>query len=268
MNNHIENINEAEIKSVAKALTIINYMSEKSENVSLQQITKDLGLPKSTLAGLLKTLEQYNFVDKLENNKYELGIYLFELGTQVRKKIKLDVIAKPHLEKLANEIKETVNLGILDKCEVLLLDKYIPSTGFQIGAQIGTRLEAHSIALGKVLLSHLTDEEINNLYKDKTLTKNTPNTITDLEELKEELKIIKRQGYAVDNEELLQDMRCIAAPIYNNVGDIIAAASITTLVSRLTNEKLENKKGHLMYAVHKISKELGYDGQNQYEEVR
>lgn len=264
MSNNIENINNAEIKSVAKALTIINYMSKKSENVSLKQITEDLGLPKSTLAGLLKTLEQYNFVNKLENNKYELGIYLFELGTQVRKKINLDRIAKSHLEKLADEIKETVNLGILDKDEVLLLDKYIPSTGFQIGAQIGTRIEAHCIALGKVLLSDLTEQEINEIYEDRILTKKTKNTITNLGELKEELKIIKEQGYAVDNEELLEDMRCIAAPIYNNIGDIVAAVSITTLVSRLTNEKLENKKGHLLYAAHKISKELGYDSQNNY----
>ncbi len=232
-------------------------MSDKENNVTLKELTEELGFPKSTISGLLKTLEQYDFVNKV-NNKYELGIHLFELGTKVRKNTKLDVVARPYLEDLADKIKETVNLGILDNGKVLLLDKYMPSSGFQIGAQIGTRLEPHCIALGKVLLANLSERKIDNIYKDQELTKKTDHTITDYEELKKELKKIKDQEYAVDNEELLEDMRCIAAPIYNGGGENIAAISITTLVSRLKNEKLENKKGQLRYAARKISKDLGY----------
>lgn len=259
INNYLNKIENAEIKSVAKALTIIEYMSENGNNITLKEISKGLEIPKSTVAGLLKTLEQYNFINKLENNKYELGIYLFELGTKVRRKINLDVVAQPHLEKLAEDAKETVNLGVLDKGEVLLLDKYQPSSGFQIGAQIGTRIEPHCIALGKALLAHLTEDEINKIYSDKTLIKKTKYTITELDELKEELKKIKRRGYAVDNEELMEDMRCIAAPIYNNEGQNIASISISTLVSRLKNDKLENKKELLIKTARKISYELGYN---------
>lgn len=233
-------------------------MSENGNNVSLKEISQGLEIPKSTVGGLLKTLEQYNFVNKLDSNKYELGLYLFELGTTVRKKINLDVVAKPYLEKLAENAKETVNLGVLDKGEVLLLDKYQPSTGFQIGAQIGTRLEPHCVGLGKVLLAHLSEEKFDNLYSNKQLTKKTKYTITDIKELKKELSEIKNKGYGVDNEELMEDMRCIAAPIYNNEGENIAAISISTLVSRLKNDKLENKKELLINTAKKISYELGY----------
>ena len=123
--NYQSEIKNAEIKSVAKALSIIDFIS-KNDQATLQSISNGVGIPKSTAVGILKTLEQFDYINKLVGKEYELGIYLFELGNNVRKKINLDVIAKPYLEKLAEELGETVNLAILDNDEVLLLDKYKP----------------------------------------------------------------------------------------------------------------------------------------------
>src|SRR6056297_1741739 len=186
INNYQDKISQAEIKSVAKALSIIDYIN-KNDRATLQNISKDIGIPKSTALGILKTLEQFEYINKLEGKKYELGIYLFELGNNVRKKINLDVIAKPYLEKLAEEIGETVNLAILDNNEVLLLDKYKPDYGFQIGAQIGTRMKPHCIAVGKVLISHLDEEELDLLIEKNGLPKMTANTIVDKHKLKSHL---------------------------------------------------------------------------------
>lgn len=258
MNSYQTKINDAEIKSVAKALSIIDYLN-KNDQSTLQSISEDIEIPKSTALGILKTLEQFGYISKLEDKTYELGIYLFELGNNVRKKINLDVIAKPYLEKLAEETGETVNLAILDNDEVLLLDKYKPDYGFQIGAQIGTRLKPHCIAVGKVLLSHLSNKSLNELIEKNGLPAKTANTITDKNTLKEHLKVVKKEGYAEDNGELMENMKCIAAPIYNHHGENIAAISISSLDSKLKGEKLKQAKKQLLHYSKKISKDLGYN---------
>ncbi|HKL12264.1 MAG TPA: IclR family transcriptional regulator [Halanaerobiales bacterium] len=246
------------MKSVAKALSIIDYIN-KNDSATLKKISNDIGIPKSTALGILKTLEQFEYINKLEDKEYELGIYLFELGNNVRKKINLDVIAKPYLEKLADKLGETINLAILDNNEVLLLDKYKPDYGFQIGAQIGTRLKPHCIAVGKVLISHLEEEELDLLIEKNGLPRMTTNTIIDKDKLKSHLKQVFKEGFAEDNGELMENMRCIAAPIYNHKGENIAAISISSLDSKLRGEVFDESKKLLLDYSKKISKNLGYN---------
>lgn len=254
-----DKIDKAKIKSIAKALTIIDHMSNKDQCLSLKDIHEQLDIPKSTALGILQTLEQYNYITKLDNNRYELGSYLFEIGNKVRKKIKLDVVAGPHLQKLADELEDTVNLGILKDSKVLLIDKYKASYGFQIGAQIGTKLEPHCIALGKVLMSHLTENEVEKIVETTGMPAKTPNTIVDLNKLKLELKTVYKNGYAIDDEELMTDMRCLAAPLFNNKGENIAAISVSSLVSKLSGERLEKAKNKIIEYAKAISEELGYN---------
>jgi len=258
INHYQSKINQAEIKSVAKALSIIDYIN-KNDKVTLQDISKNIEIPKSTALGIIKTLEQFCYINKLEDKKYELGIYLFELGNNVRKKINLDVIAKPYLEKLAEETGETVNLAILDKEEVLLLDKYKPDYGFQIGAQIGTRLKPHCIAVGKVLISHLSEDALDEIIETNGLQKKTYNTITDREELIKHLKTVREEGFAEDNGELMEDMKCIAAPIFDHHGINIAAISISSLESKLKGNKFKKAKKLLLQSSRQISTDLGYN---------
>jgi len=239
-------------------LSIIDYIN-KNDSATLKKISNDIGIPKSTALGILKTLEQFEYINKLEDKEYELGIYLFELGNNVRKKINLDVIAKPYLEKLADKLGETINLAILDNNEVLLLDKYKPDYGFQIGAQIGTRLKPHCIAVGKVLISHLEEEELDLLIEKNGLPRMTTNTIIDKDKLKSHLKQVFKEGFAEDNGELMENMRCIAAPIYNHKGENIAAISISSLDSKLRGEVFDESKKLLLDYSKKISKNLGYN---------
>lgn len=249
-------IENAKIKSVAKALTILNYLGQQqNESVSLKKISKDIGIPKSTASGILETLNQYNFINKKNNGRYELGIHLFELGNKAKKGI--ISVARPYLQELANEVDETVNLGVLYNKEVLLVDKFQPSFGFQIGAQVGTRLKPHCIALGKVLLAYLPKKKYFNLLDSLNLEKLTENTITDAEELKQELDKVLDKGYAIDSEELMEDMSCVAAPIFNEKGENIAAISISGLSSSLMDENFGNKKRYLMRCAERISRDLG-----------
>lgn len=147
----------------------------------------------------------------------------------------------------------------MDKDEVLLLDKYKPDYGFQIGAQIGTRLEPHCVAVGKVLLSHLSEDALDKIIETNGLQKKTYNTITDREELIKHLKTVSEEGFAEDNGELMENMKCLAAPIFNHHGINIAAISISSLESKLKGKKLEKAKKLLLKSSRQISTDLGYN---------
>ncbi len=258
INNELEkakqNIRESEIKSVAKALTILNYLAMKNNFVSLKEISEDLELPKGTASGILKTLKQYNFVKGHSNGRYELGIHLFELGTNAQKNFVN--VARPYLQKLATTVEETVNLGILHKSSVLLVDKFQPNYGFQIGAQVGTKMKPHCIALGKVLLAHLPDEKLDETIKNIEFTKFTENTITDPDIFREELDETLIRGYGIDNGELMADMICVSAPLFNGREENIAAISVSGLISSFKGEKFEFGKKQLLECAQTISKDL------------
>jgi DNA-binding IclR family transcriptional regulator len=130
-----------------------------------------------------------------------------------------------------------------------------------MASRIGLRNPAHSSAVGKVLLSHLPEEELDNLIKEKGLPKRTENTITDPVQLKEHLKMVRTQGYAVDDEENERGIRCLAAPIYNEAGKAVAAISISAPAFRVTKKVIqETLKKEVMETAFKISQRLGFTG--------
>ncbi len=150
----------------------------------------------------------------------------------------------------------------LDRGEIVYIDKveldHNPS-GLRMASRVGLRNPAHSSAVGKVLLSHLPEEELNGLIKEKGLPKRTENTITDLVQLKEHLKAVRNQGYAVDDEENEKGIRCVAAPIYNEVGRAVAAVSISGPAFQVTKKRVqETLKKEVMETASKISQRLGF----------
>jgi DNA-binding IclR family transcriptional regulator len=128
-----------------------------------------------------------------------------------------------------------------------------------MASRVGLRNPAHSSAVGKVLLSHLPEEELNGLIKEQGLPKRTENTITDPIQLKEHLKLVQKQGYAIDDEENEKGIRCVAAPIYNEAGRAVAAISISAPAFRVTKKVIqESLKKEVMETAFKISQRLGF----------
>ncbi|MCF6095608.1 IclR family transcriptional regulator [Thermovorax subterraneus] len=251
--------NPAQIRSVAKALKIIDILAEARKELALHDIAQKLGLAKSTVHGLLATLKSFGYVEQSPfTGKYKLGVRLFEIGNIVAHSWDVRAVAAPYIQKLVNELEETVHLVVMDKGEVLYIDKRESLQSIRIVSQIRMRLPAHCTGVGKVLLAYLPSSEVKRIIAQKGLPRFTKNTITDPKALEEELVKIRIQGYAIDNEEIMDSLRCVAAPIRDHTGKVCAAISVSGPVARLDGEKLKLAIDLVTKTAKDISAGLGY----------
>ena len=242
------------IKSIDKALDLLESLSVNEQETGITEISKKLHMGLSTVHRILTTLKSRGYViQNQQTTKYRLGIKLFELGCAVQSTKRLVEITKPYLRQLSQSTNETANLAILEGKEVIYLDTIESPEILRTEIMAGTRTPAHCTALGKVLLAFISDGEFKSLYKsDEPLSSLTSKSISSLEELKKNLKKVKEQGYAVDREEYKIGVNCIGVPIFGRNGEAITAISITGPASRFTIDKMEKVKGELMI----ISKEI------------
>lgn len=163
---------------------------------------------------------------------------------------------------LAEGTRETVHLVFLDRNEIVYLDKLEAAnnhSSLRMASRVGLRIPAHSSAVGKVLLSHLPEETLNDLLREKGLPKRTENTITDPGQLKSHLKMVRRKGYAIDDEENEKGIRCVAAPIQDEAGKVVAAISVSGPAFRITKKGIqETLKKEVMETALKVSQRLGF----------
>ena len=249
------------IQSVTRALAILELLATYRHGERLTSISQELGLNKSTTHSLISTLENLGYVQQdQETAKYSLGLKLFELGQVVHANMDLRNIAMPFLQELALKFGETVHLAILSKGEVVYIDKVDAFRSIRIGSQIGGRNPAHCTGVGKVLLAGFTDKELTDIIGNVKLEKFTANTIVSKEELHKHLEKVKLDGFAVDQEEIEEGLSCIAAPIKNHRGKVIAGISVSGPTSRMHAEMLGELKNDVMGKALQISRRLGYKG--------
>jgi len=190
-----------------------------------------------------------------------------ELFVEKAEKLKaVDFVKSPKLAQFrwsCNQGNETVHLGVLEEGDVLYLAKEESSQTIRMCSYVGKRAPLHCTALGKVLLAFLPEEERKKILEQKELPRLTDNTITDRNKLEKELSKIQKQGFALDQEENEKDVRCIAAPIRNYQGRVIAAVSISGPAFRIDKKVQNNLKEALIETSTKISKRLGYDDKLQ-----
>ena len=249
------------VKSIVKAAAIIDLLSAADTPLALAEIAAELGIVKSTLHGLISTLLDVGYVDQdAATGHYLLGFRLFEIGSTVSRKWNERKLSYPYMQELAEKTGETIHLAVLDDGEVLYINKQESSGSIRIVTDTGIKLPAHCTGVGKVLLSGLTPYEIKKITRKRSMTRYTDTTITSLDKLMDELEKIRTQGYATDEQEFMEGLRCIAAPIYNHKGEITCALSIAGPSSRMRGEEYEMKKQHLLKAAQEISKQMGYHG--------
>lgn len=248
-----------QIRSVAKALNIIEILAKTKKELALSEIARSLKLAKSTAHGLISTLRDFGYVEQSPfTGKYKLGLRLFEIGNIVAHGWDVRAVAGPYIQCLVDELGETVHLVILDKGEVLYIDKRESRQSLRIVSQVGMRLPAHCTGVGKVLLAFLPAGEVKQIIADRGLPRFTRNTITDFRKLEDELALVRELGYALDNEEIMDSLRCVAAPIRDHSGKVVAAASVSGPVSRLAGEKFTQLVKLLVRTAADVSAGLGY----------
>lgn len=251
------------VQAIERASSILEVLGQSPQGMSVKELSERVNLSRGTTHRLLSSLAYFDYVRQdPETRHYFLGFKLVELGNRLLNQLKFRTEAKPFLTDLAQRAKETVYLVVLDQNEILYVDKVEPDeypSGLAMVSKVGTRIPAHACAVGKVLLSQLTQDRLDQLIKDKGLPKRTDKTITDPARLKEHLFSVRNQGYAVDDEENERGIRCVAAPVRDEEGRVIAAISVSGPTIRLTKKTIQDTFRHeAMATALKISQQLGF----------
>lgn len=255
---YLINIFPAMVKSVERAIRILELLS-KNTKMGITEISKNLGLPKTTTFDIVSTLHEKGILEKdEENNKYFLGLKLFELGDAARSNFELRKIAVPFLKELNNKLDETIHLTVRDNDEVLYIECFESTKRLRTYSVIGVRAPLYCTAVGKALLAFLPDDEIKKLIRKRGFTRFTPNTITDEEKLFEEIKKIRELGYSIDDVEHEEGVRCVGAPIRDHTGKVVASISVSGPTQRVTRSKVPQLAKTVMDTADAISRRLGY----------
>ena len=222
------------LSSVSKALTLLDAFSAGEPELTLTQLCRRAGAHKSSAFRLLATLEAHGFVEKAPGGRgYRLGWKLVELAGRLLSRYGLRELAAPFMEELAERSGEIVHLSILEGAQIVYLDKRGRSQPLTVATTVGGRSPAHASAMGKVLLAGLAEAELERVLGGRRLERFTPTTITDRRRLAGELEGIRRRGYATDDEETFPGIRCVAAPLLDGAGRVLAAISITAPTQRM-----------------------------------
>lgn len=250
------------VQSLERALTILNKLSEYPEGIQISRLAEQVGLTKSTIHRLLTTLASMNYVVKEEEtDKYKLGLQILFLSRNMLNNSNIISIAKPYLEKLSQDVNETVHLCIEDRGEVIYVDKIESNQTIRMYSRIGSRAPMYCTAVGKILLSGKNSDDFNEIVSSISFIPKTATTITSKEAFIEEIDQVKQQGFALDNSENEESLRCIAAPIFDHRGKIIASFSISGPANRVTMDLVDERLIELVKQYsNAISRNLGYTG--------
>lgn len=223
------------VEAAATSFRIIEALRNLG-GAGASELANHLDMPKSTVYDHLQTLTDIKYLVKDEGTYY-VGAQFLSLGGYARSQMKLYRVAASELQKLAEQTGEHVNLMIEEHGRGIFLQKIKGEDAVELDTYVGMRVYLQTTSLGKAILAHLPERRVDEILEMHGLPRITENTITDPAELKRELAEIRERGYAVDNEERVEGMRCVGAPILDSTENAIGAVSVSGPVSRLDEEK-------------------------------
>ena len=252
-------------QSVEKALQIIEIMMKEPEAMRLQDIALKAEMPPSTALRMINTLLVYGYVNQDPDTlRYSLSLKFAQVGSAVSSRFSLSKIAHPLLVELSQRCQESCCLAVEENMELIYTDVVDgPDNMLRIMQRIGKKAPLHSTGIGKLLLLNYSNRQLNELIATKGLTALTPNTLVSREALVERLEQIRAQGYALDDEECELGARCVAAPVRDYTGKVVAGVSISGPVSRLTKERIQVIIPVVQETANRISKLLAYSEESE-----
>ena len=248
-----------QVQVLDRALGILDTLSAEGPDLSLGEISEKLELHKSTAHRLIMVLERHKLIERNSiNGRYRLGLKLFELGTRAISQLDLRERSRPFLERLVLETSETVHLCILDDFEVVYLDKVEPARSVRMATSVGRRNPVHCTAVGKAIMAYMSEAQVEEIIRKHGMKAMTANTITSFVEFKKELIAVRERGYAIDNEEIEEGVRCVGCVVRNFSGEPLAAISVSAPAFRLTKDKVKGLSQAVVAAANALSRELGF----------
>ncbi|ARK22031.1 IclR family transcriptional regulator [Sporosarcina ureae] len=246
------------VQSVVRAIKILEVFDEVNKELSIKEISAKLELNKSTVHALLKTLKEHGYITQNEQTAdYSLGWKLYERGNLLLSQLSLKQVSSRHLYTLNRATNETVHLVKRLDQEAIYIDKINGNNTLVIYSRIGKKVPLHCSAVGKVLVAYLPKDSLTELLEGYEFIQATENSIQNHTDYMTELAQVKKQGYAVDDEENEYGIICFAMPIYDHKYDVVAAVSVSSPKSNFTKEKENNYLKLLKLCTDSISQELG-----------
>jgi IclR family transcriptional regulator, KDG regulon repressor len=246
-----------QVKTVEKALRLLLYFTRAPGEVGLQEVSRAVGVHPSTAYRLLSVLVRHGFLSTGAGpGRYALGLRLAELGHTVLQRLTLREKARPHLERLAHETRETVHLMALDGDNGIYIDRIESPQRIRVASNIGYRESLHCSAIGKAILAHLRPARLEEIL-GRGLPRMTARTIVDGEQLRRHLREVAARGFAIDNEEGEPDVRCVGAAIFDHQGIVMGGLSLSGPAFRLPLSKLARWGPKVRAAAAAVSGELG-----------
>ena len=254
------------VQSLERAIEILQTLKQAQRPLMLREICEQTGLPKSTAHRLLSTMRGADLIEQGQDGLYALGMGLFELGSAAASTRNVMTIARPYMQQISKELGESVSLTIFSHGEALLLSFIESTSPFHVVSRVGTKMPAHCTVQGKLMLAHLPDDEVKRIIGEQGMHMFTPATIKTYEELADELKKVRIQGYAVDDGEYHIGLTSVGAPIYDDGGAVRYCFGIVSMFHRNGSPEFLSAKKRAVEAARDISKALGYQG-HAFDEI-
>jgi IclR family KDG regulon transcriptional repressor len=215
------------VKSVLKAFLVMDELDSAGE-LSIGEISERLSMDKGTVHRIVNTIKEAGYViQNQDNKKYANSIKLLAMGNRVLERTGIQKIARPYMKNIWDKTGETVNVGMMVDGNIIYIDKIESKSPIKVGQGIGTKVPIHCTGMGKVILAFTPEPEKNNILNNLNLERYTPHTFVSKNEFEENINEIMNNGYAIDDEEYVVGLICIAAPIFNHYNIPIAAISIS-----------------------------------------
>ncbi|MEH7544874.1 IclR family transcriptional regulator [Neobacillus vireti] len=256
-------------KSAERALDLLVLLAKTSSPLTLNEICKEMDMPKSSGFELVQTLLYKGFIemDDPRLKTYRLGLSAFETGMAYQSNMEITQLARPLLLELNKQTGSTVFLGVEDKGKVVYLDKAENFSVMRPTAKLGSRRFLHTTGVGKALLAAMPDEKIEYLYSDGEIPKKTPFSLVTMSDILLDMKEIRERGYSIDDREDNEEMYCMGSAIFDQANQPVAAISIASVYSSLTAERKELVSNLITETALKLSNQLGYSGKRLYVNI-
>lgn len=245
-----------QLQSLDRAVKVLEMLGGSETPLALAEICQIMQIHKSTAHRSLMVLERSELIERTPDNRFRLGLKLYELGNRAVEQVDLRARIRPHFRRLAAELGETVHLGVLQKASVIYLEKIEPNRRICMSSKTGSSNPAYCTSMGKAMLAYLPEEMLEQSIAKMRFVRFTSKTIGSREELLKSLERVRRRGYAIDDEEIEVGVRCVGAPVFDENNLPIAAVSISGPSARIRTQNLPVIAEHLRRCCAEISASL------------
>ncbi len=248
------------VSAAVRVLAVLDQLS-RQRAVGLEELSRQLKLAKPTVYRFLLTLQELGYARRIDGERWAMTMKMFNMGSRALDHLDLHAAARPIAEELADEVGETVHMGVLDGDSAVYVLKIESKYTIRMYSRVGRRMPLYCTAIGKVLLAWMNPAERDEALEGVRLVAFNPRTLTTRAALESAVEQVRQQGYAVDDEEREDGVHCIGAPVFDYTGSVVAAISVSWPTFRFTPGEEGEKIARTKDAAARISAILGYEGE-------